>query len=321
MADFVSASAFGMALGPGLAALLSAVAPGHLNDSRSLWTVETAPGYVMFVLWAVYLILNVLFFEEPDRLGRSPSRAQPGRDKPDTTTHTESSPLLNNPSDGALSISTGQSSSVKYCGNVPVLLSMALLVLLKSVLEGISSSAPTISRYYFDWGVHATGIYLAVLASCVLPTNFAVAYISRRLDDRELILGAQIAMFVGILGFLVYSEDGQYYSEARFVVFGILTFAACNALEGPTMGLLSKTIPKSLAVGVLNAGLLATEAGTVGRVVGDFWLSAATYMGKNEMLNRTFEPLCAMVGVSVFATYWTYPQLQPTFATEDEDDD
>ena len=248
-------------------------------------------------------------------------------DKSDTTTHTESSPLLNNPSDGALSISTAQSSRsmknplLKSFGNVPVLLSLALLVLLKAVLEGISSSAPTISRYYFDWGVHATGIYLAVLASCVLPTNFGVAYISRRFDDRELILGTLIAMFVGLLGFLVYSEDGRYYSEARFVVFGILTFAACNALEGPTMGLLSKVIPKSLAAGVLNAGLLATEAGTLGRVVGDFWLSAATYMGKNEMLNRTFEPLCAMVGVSVFATYWTYPQLQPTFATEDEDDD
>lgn len=143
---------------------------------------------------------------------------------------------------------------LKSCGNIPVMLSLLLLILLKCVLEGISSSAPTVSLFYFGWGVHASGIYLALLASCVLPTNFVVAYISRKLDDRELILGSLAVMFVGILGFLVYS-DGSVYSESRFVLFGLATFVACNALEGPTMGLLSKTIPKSLARGILNAGV------------------------------------------------------------------
>ena len=86
-----------------------------------------------------------------------------------------------------------------------------------------------------------------------------------------------------------------------------------------SQGLLSKTVPKSLARGILNAGLLATQAGTMGRVIGDVWLSSAAFMGLNEMINRTFEPMCVMVVVSIVATVWSYPHLQPRF--DDEDDD
>jgi hypothetical protein len=84
---------------------------------------------------------------------------------------------------------------------------------------------------------------------------------------------------------------------------------------------LSKTIPKSLAEGVLNAGLLATEAGTVGRVFGDIWFSRATFMGLEHMLNRTFIPMFAMVGLAIIATLTSYPYLQPNFQADSDDDD
>ncbi len=86
-------------------------------------------------------------------------------------------------------------------------------------------------------------------------------------------------------------------------------------------GLLSKTIPKSLAKGVLNAGLLATEAGTSGRVLGDVWFSRATFMGLEQMLNRTFVPMCAMVGLAIVAALASYPYLQPNFQADSEDED
>ena len=44
MAQFVSASALGMALGPAMAALLSFVAKAGVSGDDSFWTVETAPG-------------------------------------------------------------------------------------------------------------------------------------------------------------------------------------------------------------------------------------------------------------------------------------
>lgn len=88
-----------------------------------------------------------------------------------------------------------------------------------------------------------------------------------------------------------------------------------------TQGLLSKTIPPSLAKGILNAGLLATEAGTIGRVIGDIWFSRATFMGLDHMLNKTFIPMCGVVGLTIVAALVSYPYLQPTYESEIEDDD
>lgn len=126
------------------------------------------------------------------------------------------------------------------------------------------------------------------------------------------------AMVLGITGFLVY---GEHYSETRFILFGCVSFVASNALEGPTMGLLSKVIPKSLAAGVLNAGLLATEAGTFGRVFGDFWLSNAAFAGVGEMLNRTFKPMLLSVVVMLAVVLGTWEYLQPSYTLIDDDYD
>ncbi|KAL3768256.1 hypothetical protein ACHAW5_000009 [Stephanodiscus triporus] len=350
MADFVFSSALGMTAGPAIAASLSIVAPSNQSPTNSYWTIETAPGYVMFVLWSAYLCCNLMFFEEPDRNNHSEKNSSVSSSKA-ITMPSESIPLLNvaSASSSRVQVEKGGPSYAASIPcetspllilasvfrvsmssvNIPVLVTMILLTLLKSVLETLSSSAPTISRHYFGWGVNSSGIYLAAQASFVLPTTFFISQISRKQDDRELILGTLLVMFVGILGFLEYGEGVERvdhtggYSESRFIFFGIVIFSACNALEVPTMGLLSKTIPKSLANGVLNAGLLATEAGTIGRVLGDIWFSRATFMGLDQMLDRTFAPMCAMVGLAIVVALFSYPYLQPNFQadSEDEDDD
>jgi len=305
-----------MAIGPGVTIIINMISDAGEKDTYSFWTTETAPGYFMAASWAIYLAFNIFFFEEPDRIG---SRAKVGSQGIQTAfAPSETNPLLKsqNSHDGVKDV---QPSCPRSCGNTPVFISLLLLILLKSIVEGLMSSVPTLSRYYFGWDLHSVGIYLVILSSFVLPTNFFVAYISRRFDDRELILGTLVTIMIGILGFLVYSDDGSEYSEARFILFGIVIYVSCNALEGPVMGLLSKTIPMSLARGILNAGLLSTQAGTLGRVVGDLWLSGATYMGSNEMLNRLFEPMLVTLGVSIFAVIWSYRRLQPRF--DDEDDD
>jgi hypothetical protein len=260
MVDLVTASALGSAIGPAIAASLSLIAPAHLSGTNTYWTIETAPGkfpycqmmsinlsrliglccskgYVMFFLWSVLCICYVMFFEEPERDDpiemKSPSiskEIQLVKGGPDDAT-----PLLSRGVSNSDGVHCFQPEKLlRSFGNVPVLMSLMLVVLLKAVLEGLSSSAPTISRYYFGWGVHANGIFLAVLASCVLPTNFFVAHISRRFDDRELITATLSVMLIGILGVLNYGE-GSRYSEVRFVIFGLVIFVSCNALEGPTM--------------------------------------------------------------------------------------
>lgn len=197
----------------------------------------------MFFLWSVLCICYVMFFEEPERANpietKPPSISKEiqlvnGGPLPNES-NAEKKPLLSLEASNSKDVKCFESETVlRSCGNVPVLISLMLIVLLKAVLEGLSSSAPTVSRYYFGWGVHANGIFLAVLASCVLPTNIFVAHISRRFDDRELITATLVVMLVGILGVLNYGE-GSRYSEARFVLFGLIIFVSCNALEGPTM--------------------------------------------------------------------------------------
>ena len=125
MADFVSASALGMAVGPGLAAFLSYVAPVGGRQADMWWTVETAPGYVMFLLWCVYLVANILFFEEPDRVQQTSAKEEKA------ATSDERAPLKSKPGvnvDEELCTKTAKRAF--SFGGVPVVVSLLLLVLL-----------------------------------------------------------------------------------------------------------------------------------------------------------------------------------------------
>ena len=88
-------------------------------------------------------------------------------------------------------------------------------------------------------------------------------------------------------------------------------------LEGPNMALLSKTLPRQWARGTFNSGLLATEAGTFGRVVGDFLISAAGLVGLERVLNLTFVPTAVFVSAMLLVCWRLYPQLEEI----DEDDE
>jgi hypothetical protein len=253
-----------------------------------------------------------------------PDRSKPQADIAPPTNielnkNSEQSPLTTE-AVGSSSSAVIQYGPSRRCWNTPVLLSLIILVLLKSILEGLTSSTPTVGRYYFGWNSHASGIYLALLASLVLPVNYMVANVSRRYDDREMIVVTLGVMLAGVIGFLVYSHDGVSYSETRYICAGFIIFCSCNAIEAPTMGLLSKTIPKSMASGILNAGLLATEAGTIGRVVGDFYFSAAAFQGLDRVVNLTFEPMAVMVLLAILLTVYQYNELQPRYEDEEDDD-
>eukprot|EP00543_Licmophora_paradoxa_P004048 CAMPEP_0202450172 /NCGR_PEP_ID=MMETSP1360-20130828/8804_1 /ASSEMBLY_ACC=CAM_ASM_000848 /TAXON_ID=515479 /ORGANISM="Licmophora paradoxa, Strain CCMP2313" /LENGTH=83 /DNA_ID=CAMNT_0049068323 /DNA_START=266 /DNA_END=514 /DNA_ORIENTATION=+ len=83
------------------------------------------------------------------------------------------------------------------------------------------------------------------------------------------------------------------------------------------MSLLSKTIPPIWAKGTFNSGLLATEAGTLGRAVGDFVITGAGLYGLDRMLNFTFGPIAILVLLSSIATWKLYPWLEEP---QDEED-
>mmetsp|Transcript_11358 Transcript_11358/g.18796 ORF Transcript_11358/g.18796 Transcript_11358/m.18796 type:complete len:709 (-) Transcript_11358:295-2421(-) len=307
-ASFVTAGALGMAVGPALAVAADVFTPEQDPTKFYWWTVETAPGWIMFVLWVSFLIIAFLYFEEPPRRGSTKVT--------EMAIHhhmSEEQPLVGN---GTVDTETKQVHHERpFYKNVAVMTTLGIYFVLKLVLECLLSSTATITSFYFDWNVTRTGLLLAILGLLMFPANMVVAILSRRYQDREIIIATEVIILVGTISIIAYSGDN--YTPLQYIVASVCCFLGTNMLEAPNMSLLSKTIPRSMAKGIFNSGLLATEAGTFGRVVGDFVISAAGLVGLERILDLTFTPIAVLVFFTLVATWKLYPHLEPD---DDEDD-
>jgi hypothetical protein len=79
--------------------------------------------------------------------------------------------------------SEGFFSSLKYI-TLPVSLTLGLLFVNKLVGEQIMSSAPTITKYRFGWGVGQVGLLSAGVGALVVPLTVAVGVVSKYYEDR-----------------------------------------------------------------------------------------------------------------------------------------
>ena len=302
-AAFVTSGALGLAAGPGVASFLHTVASD--DGVNTFWQAENSPGWFMAVLWTAYLVAMFLYFRDPPKTLEPSSIEMKG----------ERTPLLKKGNQCAIPSSTAvdsfseqDSSSRSLLRNVPVMTTFLIYFVLKLVLEALLSSSANLTYFYFDWDSSITGVFLACLGLLMLPANLGVAWLASRYDDRELIIGFQGLM---LLGCLVIMKYGQIYSVLQYLVASVIIFVSTNALEGPNMSLLSNTIPKSWSRGIFNVGLLATEAGTAGRALGNVFLSSFGRGGIENLLNRTFGSFSALSGVTLILTMWLYEDLDP----------
>jgi len=322
-AVFVAAGSLGMAAGPGIASFLHVAAE---NSSSPWWQQENAPGLFMAVTWSVYLVFLILFFVDPPRrrkaLALPPSKGSAlataeyadatgaGESNSALTTADyaegsgadESKPLLERVDSSSL-----PSSDPPIWRNYPVLIVFLVYFILKLMLESLMSSTANLTDLYFHWSGSVVGVYMAVLGLLMLPSNMIVAYLSRSYEDRYLIMMLQVGMVLGCLLIMKYSA---HYSVLQYVVGSLVVFLSAAMLEGPNMSLLSKIIPKSWSEGFFNVGLLATEAGTLGRAVADAFLVWCGSGGIECLLNHTFGTLLGICVVSLLATWRCYGLLQ-----------
>ena len=296
-AAFVTAGALGMAAGPAIASLLHlTVSDGSDNP---YWQAENSPGWTMFVIWSVFLFCLLFYFEDPPKKHHVPA-------PPSSVEMTgEKQYLLSNVSEPV----GEDAKEPPIWKNIPVMVTFLVYFILKLVLECVLSSSSTLTGFYFGWSDSLSGIYLAALGLLMLPANMGVAYLARTYYDRELILAMQVFMFVGCLVILQYSDD---YTLVQYLVGSVTLFLSTNALEGPNMSLLSKTIPKSWSKGIFNVGMLATEAGTLGRAVGDVFLTACGAGGLQYLLNNTFSAMSGLSFVSLAISYLCFDYLEPS---------
>lgn len=308
-AAFVTAGALGMSTGPAIAALV-----GVFPTEKKIWTAETAPGWIMFGLWGLYLLATMVFFEEPPRVLRPAVKQLELNEK---------SAMLPEKKEQAEYLdddSSTRSAPIPLYRNIPVMTTLAIYFVLKLVLECLLSSISAITSFYFDWNSSMAGFYLAILGLLLFPANLCVANLSNQYEDRDIIISSLWMVFLGTIGILCYGSH-QSYTVMQYVVFGICLFLSTNILEGVNMSLLSKTVPRSLARGTFNSGLLATEAGTLGRAVGDIFISIVGLISLDYMLNYTFLPVGIFVFVTILITWKVYAYLEPADDDDDDDDD
>ena len=120
-------------------------------------------------------------------------------------------------------------------------LCLATYFVLKLVQEGLLTATPLLTNLYFGWGTEQSGTFLAVLGCLILPLNFLIGSLSRKFDDRTMMLVMQIGVLIGMVVLLLHTRIHTVRSHlGQFAVGGVITFSCSSMLEGVTMSLLSK---------------------------------------------------------------------------------
>lgn len=194
-------------------------------------------------------------------------------------------------------------------------LSMEVLVILliytvnKTGQELVISSIPVITLQEFDWTAEGGGYYMAIVGASVLPMILAMSYFMQDSEEREMVLQLTYTCIIFLFMLLHFTIFGDY-TILQYVIGSAMLFACLNTLEGVIMTLLSKLISPELAKGTFNSGLLATEAGTFGRVIGDFCI---TFFGASHnptiLVNTLFLPLVLMMLLTLGLIHYYYDRL------------
>lgn len=149
-----------------------------------------------------------------------------------------------------------------------------LLFLLKLVQQGSLSGAPIFIGPLTAWDSSHIGTFLALSALAMTIPSFGGGYLTRYIRDRSLVL-VTVAMLVGgTFLFIVpqFSGVASQITEWRYFSGFFILYVATILLEGVAMSLMSKVMSPLLTKGFWNAGLLATEAGSIGRLMGNMAL-------------------------------------------------
>jgi MFS family permease len=311
-AIFVTAGALGMSAGPAIAAFLNIIL-SHYPTSNLYWQQENAPGTFMAVLWAVYIIFFILFFEDPIRTNIKTHDSTVKATSHIKGTNGEKIPLLLVETKHDTNINNSATDEIPIWRNTPAMMTFFIYFVLKLCLESVLSATSVLTGFYFGWDATVMGLYLATLGLLMLPANIIVAYFARQsYEDREMIVVMIVGIVIGCFATIQYCTDPHDYSLIQFIIGSVILFVSATALEGPTMSLLSKAIPKSWSKGFFNVGLLATEAGTFGRVVADIFLSTVGASGGLEhLLNLTFGMAAAVTSLCLALTLYFHQYMEP----------
>ncbi|KAK9915918.1 hypothetical protein WJX75_005971 [Coccomyxa subellipsoidea] len=310
---FVCASATGMALGPLLALLLArapSVKAGPLTFNRI-----TLAAWIMVVSWLAFTVAWLALFKDPLKEQRRRHRLLVAAESdleqpllPQSPTAVE--PIKEVP-EAAAPEELGQSAFSWWDASMQATLAAVLcLWALKLVQQGYVDGLPIFTGLIYGWSGSETGLLLAVLGIASIPLSFLVGYMSPHISDRSLTAAALLAT---LLGAALCTRAGNAHDPAAYFGGGAILYMGSLILEGASMCLLSKVLPLKLTRGFFNAGLLTTEAGTLGRFSGNIVMSVVarlTGVDSNQELLRfgltlygIFSALLLLIGFYMLAVW------------------
>jgi len=354
-AAFGTATALGAAVGPAIAVVLSNF-DFELNlplYGTLYFNAMTGPGYLMCVLWIIYLMLTICMFREPVRSGLI-EQVEKERQIELSNSNLQSIPTIQTyPSEYEMSPlerrsstftnyergDSDQSDVLDDCGAFPVEnrvefgsdsehskpkienesfwsqirfvgrhmtpavhLCMFLIFSKQFTVENLISSASMVTKNRYGWELKQVGALGTVVGCLTIPISIFVGWISQYREDGVLMVWLitcatlGMALLVDFTDFV--STDTDTYNEGDIFAVGpgryyagyLLVFCSVQAFDGVVGSVLSKVIPTALAAGTLNSGLLATIVGTLGRALGDAFITAVGYIDLRQVNNLLFVP-------------------------------
>ena len=367
-AAFGTATALGAAVGPATACALDNF---DLQLQIPLYGTlylngMTGPGYLMGLLWFLYLILALFMFQEPVRSGlleqvemekergveltaldiqaiptiqtypseyelsslergdsvvtnfdRSDSNitnfergdSVHTADVDDCTVcpienrvdlgHDIEQPEPNNKRDGSFCDQVGF--ALKHM-TPAVHLCMFLIFSKQFTVENLISATGMVTKNRYGWGLQHVGALGSTVGCLTIPISIFVGWISQYREDGVLMIWLIMCATVG-MALLVdptdfVSTNTDTYNEGNMFAVGphryfagyLLVFCSVQAFDGVVGSVLSKVIPTALAAGTLNSGLLATIVGTLGRALGDAFITTVGYTSLRQVQNLLFVP-------------------------------
>ena len=199
-----------------------------------------------------------------------------------------------------------------------VLVILFLYTVNKTGQELAVSSIPLLTRSVFGWSQEQAGYYMATMGALVLPTNILVSSLAASgsgngggssIEERAMVVRLTLVCLAAV-GAVCHSGLLGHYTLFQYILGTTLLFAALNSMEGVIMALLAKLISPELARGTFNSGLLATEAGTFGRVIGDIFITAfGVAQIPSTLVNKLFFPLGVLIFFSFLLVEWYYDRL------------
>ena len=192
-----------------------------------------------------------------------------------------------------------------------VALSLWTIFWAKLVQESCLTDMAVATPDLYQWTTGEIGVYMVVFALAVLPLNMLVVTLSQRhsaLDDAFWITWLLAPLTLASAALVGLGDADTPVSSQQYAAAALAAFALSSVLEGVTMSLFTKVIPPRLAAGTFNSGFLSTEAGTLGRAVGDAVITALG-TGTDVQLQRNLSLLLA--GISGLTTLAAVTLLRP----------